>query len=58
MAFYDFDGKSYPCHLLSPVNLGQEELAQINSVDYCNADDFALHIFCYSLQRYYSRKKL
>ena len=40
MTFYDFDGRSYPCHLLSPVNLKQEELAKINSVDYCNADDF------------------
>lgn len=41
MVFHDFDGKSYPCHLLSPVNLQQKELDQIKNIDYCNADDFA-----------------
>lgn len=41
MVFHDFDGKAYPCHLLSPVNLDLKSLESISDKDYCNGHDFA-----------------
>lgn len=41
MIFYNYDGKPYPCHLLSPVNLDKNQLKAISGTDYCNGDDFA-----------------
>lgn len=34
MVFYDFDGKEYPCHLLSPINLDNKNIQKIQKINY------------------------
>lgn len=41
MSFYDYDGKEYPCHVLSPLTLTETQLENIKEVDYENGIFFA-----------------
>lgn len=37
----DVDGKHYPCHIISPVTLNNEQLEQVNSIDFSDRNCFA-----------------
>jgi len=39
-AFYDVDGKKYPCSFVTPLTFSKEELEDIKKVDFCDCDSF------------------
>jgi uncharacterized protein len=41
MVFHDYNGKEYPCHLLSPINLDGTYLKEIQKTDYCDGEAFS-----------------
>ncbi len=39
-AFYDVDGKKYPCSFVTPLTFSNKELDEINAIDFLDCDNF------------------
>lgn len=47
MQFYDTDGTKYPCAFITPMTFNDEQLTEINSLDFSNSDLF-IDEYCYN----------
>lgn len=39
MVTYDCDGRTYPCHMFTPIVMGESKALELKNCDFCNATD-------------------